>query len=194
MSLAVGGESIDLGSEEVNTDNPGGSQSDLSAPPGEMVEMESVVEESVSEDHGIELYDIGGTTYDGSISTSYLAYFAGIADKLSYDQHYVLFRPDRYNYTFAYGSDIVLDGNYFSGDCEYVNIYTYNTTSITTGSDTLALSSSTGYVYSDLGMYPEISTGGSGLEYKTLLFFLAFFVCYNVLHDIFDYALSLFRR
>ena len=196
MSLVVGGDNIVLGTEETDQDNTGTAESDLSAPAvGEtLVAPEDPEEESeLVVDPGIELYSIGGT-YDGSISTSYLAYFAGIADKLTYDQHYVLWRPDRYNYTFAYGPDIVLNGDYFSGSCDYVNIDTYNGTAVTTGSDTLSLSSSTAMVYSDLGMYPEVMTGGRGIEGKTVLFILALMVCYNILHDIFDYAMSLYKR
>lgn len=137
---------------------------------------------------------INGTAYNGSISTTYLEYFRGYVQKMGHDVHYLLYRVDNYNYRLLYGTDLLESDGYFTGSVDYVNIYTRDGTYISTGSDSVSVSTGTAMVYSDYVGYSSLTEGGTSIEFKVVLFVLCFMVAYNVLHDIFDYCMSLFHK
>lgn len=135
----------------------------------------------------------------GTISATYLDYFEGVLDKIGLDDHYVVFRSGDYRYTLVYGDSLKLNGSTFSGTgLNVVNIYRDDNrsdwyTEFTT--DSVNLNASRLFVYSDLGNYPVLKEGVSSNETFAVLFFLAFFVVYNVCHDIFDYVMEhVYRR
>lgn len=135
----------------------------------------------------------------GTISATYLDYFEGVLEKKDYDEHYVIFKSGDYRYTLAYGDSLKLNGSTFSGvGLNVVNIYRddnrsdWYTEFIT---DSVSLNATRLFVYSDLGDYATVEEGVSHIEVYALLFFLAFFVVYNVAHDIFDYVMEhVYRR
>lgn len=100
------------------------------------------------------------------IGTSYVSIFSGIARKLPPDVNYVYWRDGRYDYCFAYGRDVVLNGNVFSSASPVV-VVTYATNSnyseqpvFSVGSDSaFRLNASNYLVYSNLGDYPCLDDG-----------------------------------
>lgn len=146
------------------------------------------------EDAGVEAYSISGSPYPGTISSTYLDYFEGIADKLSFREHYVAFRSSQYEYLMAWGQDLLYDGYQFKGSAlSYCRIYTgsgSNNMSVTFGSDTVYLTPGTGLVYSDLDHFASLTEGGTHLEFIALLFAVGFAVVYSVCHDLFDYVME----
>ena len=151
--------------------------------------VEEPVDESV-----ISTYAVSGSVYPGTISTTYTDYFAGIADKLSYDEHYVVFRESQYVYRMMWGESLALAGADFSGDAlSYCSLTASSYGSdfmVEFGVDSLSLDASGGFVYSNLGDYPSLTEGGTGLEFQTILFAIGFAVVYSVCHDIFDYIME----
>lgn len=150
------------------------------------------------EESSIELYAASGSVYPGTISTTYLAYFEGIADKLPLTDHYVVFRSGQYSYEMYWGDSLTESSGQFSGDnLNYCSVYTgtgSQNMTVSWGTDSLALSAGTGYVYSDLGRFPNLAKGGTSVETLTILFALAFFAVYNVCHDIYDYVMEYIYR
>lgn len=146
------------------------------------------------EETEIEAYSISGSPYPGTISSTYLDYFEGIADKLSYREHYVAFRSSQYEYLMAWGEGLSYDGYQFKGSAlSYCRIYTgsgSSNMSVTFGSDTVYLTPGTGFVYSDLDRFASLTEGGTRLEFTTLLFAVGFAVVYGVCHDLFDYVMQ----
>ncbi len=146
------------------------------------------------EDYEVETYAVG-STYPGTISSSYLDYFTGIADKLSPTEHYVAYRSGQYEYTMAWGKELQYDGSRFRGDALSIcRIYRYSGSNydymVEWFSDSVNVSPGGIFVYSDLGDYASLTEGGTGLESTTLLFAVGFAVCYVVCHDIFDYIMG----
>lgn len=146
------------------------------------------------EDYEVETYAVG-STYPGTISSSYLDYFAGIADKFSPSEHYVVYRSGQYEYTMAWGKELQYDGSRFRGDALSIcRIYRYSGSNydymVEWFSDSVNVSPGGNFVYSDLGDYASLTEGGTGLESTTLLFAVGFAVCYVVCHDIFDYIMG----
>lgn len=100
------------------------------------------------------------------VGTSYVSIFSGIARKLPPDVNYVYWREGRYDYCFAYGRDIVLDGSVFSAASSVV-VVSYSTNSsyseqpvFSVGSDSsFRLNASNYLVYSNLGDYPCLDDG-----------------------------------
>lgn len=100
------------------------------------------------------------------IGTSYVGIFAGIARKLPPTVNYVYWREGRYDYCFAYGRDLVLNGTVFSSSAPLV-VVTYGTNSnyseqpvFSVGSDSnFRLNASNYLVYSNLGDYPCLDDG-----------------------------------
>lgn len=146
------------------------------------------------EEEGMVPFSISGSPYPGTISTSYLDYFEGIADKLSFTEHYVAFRASQYEYLMAWGEGLQYDGYQFKGSAlSYCRIYTGSGSSnmkVTFGSDTVYLTPGTGLVYSDLDHFASLTEGGTHLEFSAVLFVLGFTVVYNVCHDLFDYVMQ----
>lgn len=113
--------------------------------------------------------------YPGTISDAYLEYFAGIAQKLKWNEHYVVYRSGQYSYTMAYGEEISLEGSRFAGTGNVVTIYRDSSSSssnyyVSRTSDSVSLSAGTLFVYSDLGMFPSLVKGVSRYEGMALLF------------------------
>lgn len=113
--------------------------------------------------------------YPGTISDAYLEYFAGIAQKLKWNEHYVVYRSGQYSYTMAYGEEISLEGSRFAGTGNVVTIYRDSSSSssnyyVSHTSDSVSLSAGTLFVYSDLGMFPGLVKGVSRYEGMALLF------------------------
>lgn len=157
-----------------------------------------LVEPEVEED-ALSLYSVSGSPYPGTISSTYLDYFAGIAQKLSYREHYIAFRASQYEYYMAWGDGLSYDGYRFRGSAlSYCRIYTGSGSSsmtVTFGSDTFDLTPGTGFVYSDLEHFASLTEGGTHLEMLALLFAVGFAVVYSVCHDLFDYVMEhVYRR
>ena len=100
------------------------------------------------------------------IGTSYVSIFSGIARKLPPNVNYVYWREGRYDYRFAYGRDIVLNGTVFSASApvvvvSYVTNDNYSEQPVFSfGSDSsFRLNASHYLVYSNLGNYPCLEDG-----------------------------------
>ena len=154
--------------------------------------------EEVEEQTELEVYSLTGKYY-GTISETYLDYFEGIVEKLTPREHYLIWRSGQYAYNMAYGEDIELDGTYFSGECECVTIYrssdSYsNDWYVDFTSDSLALSASDLFVYSDLGMYPTVERGFKHEEGVTCLFAFCVFTVFLLAKSVFDYIVKYIYR
>lgn len=132
-------------------------------------------------------------TYAGTISDTYLDYFQGIAEKLNYDQHYLVWRSGANEYSMAYGEVLDVNGYYFSGsDLWITTIYRENDNYMSNwyvrhDIDSIAVDASSIFVYSDLGeTFPDLRDGGGNIEIYALLFSVAFLFCFIVLRDIFN--------
>lgn len=155
----------------------------------------NVLSESDSGDsEEIEVYVLNDS-YSGTISETYLDYFTGIVDKLGINDHYVIWRSGQYEYIMAYGSDLSLDGYYFSGnDLWITKIWresgSYSSDWYCTHTiDSINVDCTDLFAYTDLGnVFPTVKRGWSSAE--TSLFIFAFFVCfiYVVLTDLFKYV------
>lgn len=146
------------------------------------------------EDYEVETYAVG-STYPGTISSSYLDYFTGIADKLSPSEHYVAYRSGQYEYSMAWGKELQYDGSRFRGDALSIcRIYRYSGSNydymVEWFSDSVNVSPGGNFVYSDLGNYAALTEGGTGIEFTALLFAVGFAVVYSVCHDLFDYVMQ----
>lgn len=100
------------------------------------------------------------------VGTSYVGIFAGIARKLPPNVNYVYWREGRYDYRFAYGRDVVLNGTVFSSSApvvvvSYVTNDNYSEQPIfSVGSDNaFRLDAGRYLVYSNLGDYPCLEDG-----------------------------------
>lgn len=153
----------------------------------------SVVAETDSEDvQEIEEYALSAVV-SGTISDTYLDYFEGIVQKLSFDEHYVIWKCADYAYTMAYGEEIEESDGVFTGDCDTVQIVRQGDTyssywAVEYGSDTLSLDVGEAFVYSDLGMYPTLERGLSSLEAETLLFSLGVAFVFSIVTGIFSHV------
>lgn len=191
------GESDDLTDGDLEEGGEGAPVPDA-LPPSPVYTEESPLPVLVVEPEDVEeeafLYSVSGSPYPGTISTGYLDYFAGIAQKLSYKEHYMAFRSGQYEYYMVWGEDLEYDGVRFRGSAlSYCRIYTGSGSSsmtVTYGSDTFYLTPGTGLVYSDLERFALLTEGGTHLESLTLLFAVGFAVVYSVCHDLFDYVMQ----
>lgn len=156
--------------------------------------MPVVIVEPEEEEYELEVFALSGS-YPGVIADSYLNYFRGIVQKLDWEQHYVVYRSGQYSYTMVYGKDVDFNGSRFVGTGNVVNLYRSSSSTnyewyVSYSTDSLSLSPSSLYVYSDLGMYPDLKEGGTHVEFMVLLFAVAFAIVYCVCHDIFDYIME----
>ena len=155
-------------------------------------------EEEVVEESELEVFSLSGT-YHGTISDTYLDYFEGIVQKLKPNEHYVIWRSGQYAYNMCYGEYIVLDGTFFSGDCNLVQIYrssdSYsNEWYVDTSTDSLALSCTDIFCYSDLGMYPTVERGATHGESLAMLVAVCVATVYILAHSLFDYIVKYIYR
>lgn len=127
-------------------------------------------------------YDV----YDGSISTTYVTYFAGLVEKLGPEVDYVLFRSGQYKYVFAYG-DLEIASRVISGNgvsCVYIDT-NYNTT-VSYGSEaSFSVDLGNEMAYSNLGDYPVLQQGVKSYENKALIVAVCVLFLYVVCRDIF---------
>lgn len=152
-----------------------------------------VIEEEVEEEP-VEAYSLTGT-YAGTISDTYLDYFEGIVEKLKPSEHYVIYRAGQYAYNLCYGEEIELNGTYFSGECNVVSLYrddgNYNNIwYVDKFTDSLALSATDIFAYSDLGMYPTVERGMTNAESQGLLIAIAVATVFMLASRIFDYIVD----
>lgn len=156
--------------------------------------MPVMLVEETEEQTELEVYSLTGS-YPGTISDTYLDYFEGIVEKLKPSEHYVIYRAGQYAYNLCYGEDITLDGSYFSGECDVVSVYrdadNYNNTwYVDKFVDSLALSATDIFCYSDLGMYPTVERGLTNAESMGLLVAVAVATVFMLASRIFDYIVE----
>ena len=196
--LAEGTEGEALESTEQGEGDSDAQPEESEAEPEEVYSLDNPmpvqIVEPVEDEYELEVYSLSGS-YPGSISDTYLNYFRGIVQKLNWKEHYVVYRSGQYSYTMVYGEGVALSGTRFTGSGNVVNIHRNTSSSssdwyVSYSTDTLALSVGSLFVYSDLGMYPELKEGGTSLEFAALLFAVGFAVVYSVCHDIFDYVME----
>lgn len=132
----------------------------------DVVGLLSSIDTSLSTLSDVSLYS-DFTAFNGAISSTYLELFKGFLPKLTYKQHYVLFRESQYVYSFIFGDDLQFNGSSFSGSDLtriYFNAYSNGTFGHSYESS-FSLSPGVAVVYTDLGTYyPSLSTDiGSNL-------------------------------
>ena len=157
-----------------------------------------VEDEEPVEQTELEVFSLTGS-YHGTISDTYLDYFEGIVEKLKPNENYVVWRSGQYAYNMCYGENIELDGTFFSGDCDLVQIYRSpdnysNDWYVSTGSDSLSLSATDIFCYSNLGMYPTLERGAKHGESITFLLAFCVFTVFVLAHSIFDYIVKYIYR
>lgn len=142
----------------------------------------------------VALLSVGGTAYNGSISSTYLEYYRGIVAGLSPFSDYIVYRGSQYEYVLFYGENLEESGGVFTGSGSFVCVNTYNGTTVSMGDDYLSLSVGDAMVYSNIAGYSSLLEGGTHIETMAILFCLCFGIVYNVCHDIFDYVMRLRGR
>lgn len=150
--------------------------------------------EEVPQQEELEVYALSGT-YNGTISDTYLDYFEGIVEKLKPSEHYVIWRSGQYAYNMCYGEEISLEGTYFSGECNLVSIYrdsdSYNNIwYVDKSTDSLALSATDIFCYSDLGMYPTVERGATNAESMGMFIAVAVATVFVLASRIFDFIVE----
>ena len=185
-------ESSVLDTEQLLPDDNSISESDSVIDSSEIEVVDE--EDPVLPEESIQVFSVSGT-YNGTISDTYLDYFEGIVQKLMPNEHYVIWRSGQYAYSMCYGKEITLEGDYFSGDCNVIQLYrnadSYNSEwYVSSSADSISLTAGDLFCYSDLGMYPTLERGFSALESSMVIFAIGFAVVYSVCHDIFDYILE----
>lgn len=133
-------------------------------------------------DYGIMLLSNYSSTYDGTLSSTYVNYAKDTVSKFAPGVHYVFFRPSQYAYRLVYGTDLACDGSDFSGtDLQYISYDSryYTFSSGLEGSFSLATN---GYlVYTDLeSKFPTLDSGVRNYEFKTLLFVAVMYLLYHI--------------
>ncbi len=127
---------------------------------------ENVGSEGVSLEYLPEAAALAAIDDSYGVGTSYVGIFSGIARKLPPNVNYVYWRDGRYDYRFAYGRNITLNGSVFSS-LDPVVVVSYATSSsyseqpiFSVGSDNdFRLNASSYLVYSNLGDYPCLEDG-----------------------------------
>lgn len=134
----------------------------------------SSMDSSLSTLSDISLYS-DFTAFNGAISSTYLDLFRGFLPKLSYKEHYVLYRESQYIYSFVFGEDLSFSGSTFNGTNltrVYFNAYNTGTYGHSVESS-FSLNPGSTVVYTDLGTYyPALSTdtGSQLIQIKWVLF------------------------
>ncbi len=127
---------------------------------------ENVGSEGLSVEYLSEASPLASVVDSYGVGTSYVSIFSGIARKLPPNVNYVYWREGRYDYRFAYGRDLVLNGTVFSSSTplavvSYVTNDNYSEQPVfSVGSDSnFRLNASNYLVYSNLGNYPCLEDG-----------------------------------
>lgn len=139
--------------------------------------------------------------YDGNISSTYTTIFKDIADKeVGFNEDYVYFRSDQYEYTLAVGKFSIENGVISAdGDTRLYIINTesnsYNSAyeySVSTDSS-FNLTVSNQLIYSNLGHYPDLIERSNYYDIATLILLLTA-ICLYLLRSIFGFSLRLHRQ
>lgn len=133
--------------------------------------------------------------YDGSISSSVVAYMKGIVSRFSPSCHYVLFRESQYIYRLVYGNDLQISNSVFTGsDLKYIRYDTRNyiVTEGLEGDFSLNVRSYT--VYTDLeSMYPVLYEGVTKNEGRAILFGVTVMLLFDVVKAFFSFGKSRYK-
>lgn len=161
----LGGEGESLGGDDFIDESPFGD---------DVVGLLSSIDTSLSTLSDVSMYS-DFTAFNGAISSTYLELFKGFLPKLTYKQHYILFRESQYVYTFVFGDDLQFNGNSFSGsDLTRIYFNAYSNGSFGHSYEsTFSLSPGVAVVYTDLGTYyPSLSTdiGSNLIQIKWVVF------------------------
>lgn len=152
----------------------------------EEIDLDVIESEVLDFDPGTVIRAVSGSAYNGTISTTYLEYFNGIIDRLPINTNYLIYRADQYNYVLCYSDDLeAVGGRFRSSAAEYININTYNGTTVTTGNDSVNVSVGTAMVYSNIGGYPNSLKGVTHAESVTFLFVVTLMLLFNVIRGLF---------
>lgn len=153
---------------------------------------------SVSNDNDIMLLSTLSSVYDGQISSTVITIFDRVVSKIPLTSHYVLCRSGQYEYTFAYGDVLILDGSEFVGSgVNLVTLSTRSTSGSGWSSDYLlsfsdsvdwSLDAGSTLVYSDLGSYPLLDRVDDVYFYSVLFVLLVFAFCV-VIYRVFRFTL-----
>lgn len=116
-------------------------------------------------------YDV----YDGNPSNTYIQYFKDIISGIGFDDHYVAFRANQYDYVMLVGDLEYSNGVFTTNDT--VTIYTignngnYNSnyTYKVEYDKNITVRPNDKLLYSDLGEYPELIERGAKYEILTTL-------------------------
>ena len=139
-----------------------------------------------NDDSNISIRSISGAAYNGSISSTYLEYFNGIIDRLPWGTNYLIYRAGQYNYMLVYGDALSeSDGRFSASEANYINIYNYNGTEITSGTDSVNVSVGNAMVYSNIEGYSNSLKGVTHAESVTFLFVIALILFFNVIKSLF---------
>lgn len=138
------------------------------------------------DDSNIGIRAISGSAYNGSISSTYLEYFNGIIDRFPWGTKYLIYRAGQYNYMLVYGDALSESAGRFSAsNANYVNIYTYNGTEITRGTDSVNVNVGNAMVYSNIEGYSNSLKGVTHAESVTFLFVVALILFFNIIKGLF---------
>lgn len=133
-------------------------------------------------------------SYDGTISTTYLSYFAGIYLKYATPtDDYLLYRSDQYTYKLIIG-DLSLASTTFSGSgCTIISVYTRTSTgytpTYTVSSDDILVTADNYYCYSNLGDFAPLPDLAK-LVYQQQIIFVGVFIGLMI----FIHGLIIFRK
>lgn len=132
--------------------------------------------------------------YEGNISTTYVTFFEDIANNISIDDDYVVFRSGQYEYLMVVG-DIDYKNNSFTSGSE-VTVYEISTNNTNYNNyyqyevrkeNGFSLTSGSALIYSNLGGYPNFIERGDIFELSSFIILLVGLLVFFV-HNIFSYT------
>lgn len=122
--------------------------------------------------------------YDGTVSTSVVAYMEDVLPKLG-NVHYVLFRSGQYTYRMVYADDMDLQSQVFvADDADYISYSTRDYTWSFGSEGSFRLDAGNYLVYSDLGQYPALDS--EGIYHWVLIFAFVVFFLFVIYRSIFS--------
>lgn len=153
---------------------------------GYLSETDEAIGDMASGDVGDSLRAISGSAYNGTIGTTYLEYFNGVIDRLPVGTTYLVYRPDRYDYRIVYGDALTESGGRFSAsEANYINVYSYDTTEVTRGTDSVNVTVGNAMVYSNVPGYPNSMKGVTHAEGLAIMALLAIILLFDVVRGLF---------
>lgn len=140
------------------------------------------------------------TIYDGNISSTYTSIFKDIVQKeMRFNESYVYFRSDQYEYSLVVGN-LTYEDNKFSSDGE-VRVYKIDTQSSSYNSayeytvstePAFSLTVDKQLIYSNLGDFPDLIERTNYYEMATLILLIVCILLY-LLRSLFSFNLRLQR-